>query len=106
MNSRRRIRHASEEPLHPAAYRGGGCKGTMVHAAARARCTALVRKWPISEMTVPGRGGRFRGSTRRQCDAADRRRLRQPDAGQALATLVSGIEASSSMPATKLGGGN
>jgi hypothetical protein len=28
--------------------------------------------------------------------------LRQPDAGKKLATLVSGIEASSSMPATKI----
>jgi hypothetical protein len=31
--------------------------------------------------------------------------LRQPKAGQQSASLVSGIEASSSVPATKLGGG-
>jgi hypothetical protein len=69
-------------------------------------CAARVRKWPVSEATAVSRGGRSLGYTRRRGDAADRRWLRQPDAGQQLATLVSGIEASSSMPATKLGGGN
>jgi hypothetical protein len=69
-------------------------------------CNAGGRLWPTAEMPTGSRGGRFLRYTRRRGDAADRRSLRQPDAGQQLATLVSGIEASSSMAATKLGGGN
>jgi len=37
-------------------------------------CSARGSSWPISEMTVAGRGGRFRGSTRRQRDATDHHR--------------------------------
>jgi hypothetical protein len=59
--------------------------------------------WPDSEATADGRDGSLLGSTRRRIDAAGRRWLRQPDAGQRFASLVSGIKASSSMPATKFG---
>ncbi len=51
--------------------------------------------WPVAGTKAARLGGRLLGSTCRRGDAADRRWLRQPDAGQQLASLASAIEASS-----------
>jgi hypothetical protein len=59
---------------------------------------------PKAEMTAADCGGGFLGSTCRRADAADRRWLRRPDAGQQLASLASAIEASPSMRVAKLDG--
>ena len=72
------------------------------HAAAPYRASGLV-PWPDSEATADGRDGGLLGSTRRRVDAAGRRWLRPPDAGQQLASSASGIEASSSVAVAKLG---
>jgi hypothetical protein len=44
-------------------------------AAAVICCGARVRLWPVAEMTVAGRGGRFLGNTRRRRERARHRWL-------------------------------